>query len=87
MQLRAVGRRASTGSLTVLGDIAQGTTPWATASWADALTHLGKPDSHVGGPSPRLPRARQRDHVCRAPPPLIAPGLAAPSRCVTTRAG
>ncbi len=30
MQLRAVGRRASTGSLTVLGDIAQGTTPWAT---------------------------------------------------------
>ncbi|CAM5587621.1 DNA helicase OS=Streptomyces antimycoticus OX=68175 GN=SSPO_056510 PE=4 SV=1 [Streptomyces antimycoticus] len=31
MQYRAVGRRCSTGSATVLGDIAQGTTPWATA--------------------------------------------------------
>ena len=42
MQLRAVGRRASTGSLTVLGDIAQGTTPWATESWEDAMRHLGR---------------------------------------------
>jgi DNA helicase IV len=47
MQLRAVGRRASTGSVTVLGDIAQGTTPWATASWAESLSHLGKPDAAV----------------------------------------
>jgi DNA helicase IV len=44
MQLRAVGRRVSTGSVTVLGDIAQGTTPWATASWTDAMRHLGKDD-------------------------------------------
>jgi DNA helicase IV len=44
MQLRAVGRRASTGSLTVLGDIAQGTTPWATESWDDAMRHLGRPE-------------------------------------------
>ena len=43
MQLRAVGRRASTGSLTVLGDIAQGTTPWATESWDVAMHHLGRP--------------------------------------------
>ena len=43
MQLRAVGRRASTGSLTVLGDLAQGTTPWATESWDDAMGHLGRP--------------------------------------------
>ena len=42
MQLRAVGRRASTGSLTVLGDIAQGTTPWATESWEEAMRHLGR---------------------------------------------
>ena len=47
MQLRAVGRRCSTGSATVLGDIAQGTTPWATNSWDESLTHLGKPGSHV----------------------------------------
>jgi DNA helicase IV len=47
MQLRAVGRRASTGSLTVLGDIAQGTTPWATSSWDDAMGHLGRPDHEL----------------------------------------
>jgi DNA helicase IV len=47
MQLRAVGRRCSTGAATVLGDIAQGTTPWATDSWEESLAHLGKPGSHV----------------------------------------
>ncbi|MFJ5213572.1 HelD family protein [Streptomyces sp. NPDC088354] len=47
MQYRAVGRRCSTGSATVLGDLAQGTTPWATATWEEALTHLGKPGSRV----------------------------------------
>ena len=47
MQLRAVGRRCSTGAATVLGDIAQGTTPWATADWSSTLRHLGKPDGHV----------------------------------------
>ena len=47
MQLRAVGRRCSTGAATVLGDIAQGTTPWATDSWDVALSHLGKPDGHI----------------------------------------
>ncbi|NWF27832.1 AAA family ATPase [Streptomyces sp. PKU-EA00015] len=47
MQYRAVGRRCSTGSATVLGDLAQGTTPWATASWAEALSHLGKPEAAV----------------------------------------
>lgn len=47
MMLRALARRSSTGSLTVLGDLAQATTPWATRSWAEALTHLGKPDAHV----------------------------------------
>ncbi|MGW2491562.1 HelD family protein [Streptomyces sp. NPDC001606] len=47
MQYRAVGRRCTTGSATVLGDLAQGTTPWATRSWADALGHLGKPDGVV----------------------------------------
>ncbi|MFD7158403.1 HelD family protein [Kribbella sp. NPDC059898] len=47
MQLRAVGRRCSTGSMTVLGDIAQGTTPWATPSWGEALTHLGKTSAHT----------------------------------------
>lgn len=45
MACRAIGRRATTGSVTVLGDIAQGTTPWATTSWERLLGHLGKPDA------------------------------------------
>ncbi|MEU5215309.1 ATP-binding domain-containing protein [Streptomyces sp. NPDC020807] len=47
MQYRAVGRRCTTGSATILGDLAQGTTPWATGSWAQALAHLGKPEALV----------------------------------------
>ncbi|MBE1878158.1 AAA family ATPase [Myceligenerans sp. TRM 65318] len=47
MMLRALGRRARTGSLTVLGDLAQATTPWASTSWTEALEHLGRPDGHV----------------------------------------
>ncbi|MGZ3099843.1 HelD family protein [Streptomyces sp. H62] len=47
MQYRAVGRRCTTGSATVLGDLAQGTTPWATRSWSEALTHLGKGEAVV----------------------------------------
>ncbi|WOT35573.1 HelD family protein [Streptomyces coeruleorubidus] len=47
MQYRAVGRRCTTGSATVLGDLAQGTTPWATRGWEEALTHLGKPEAVI----------------------------------------
>ncbi|GAA3229001.1 hypothetical protein GCM10020256_41710 [Streptomyces thermocoprophilus] len=47
MQARAVARRSAYGSLTVLGDLAQGTTPWAARDWADLLKHLGKPDAAV----------------------------------------
>ncbi|WP_239015625.1 UvrD-helicase domain-containing protein [Streptomyces sp. CdTB01] len=47
MQYRAVGRRCTTGSATVLGDLAQGTTPWATRSWDEALAHLGKADGVI----------------------------------------
>jgi DNA helicase IV len=47
MQCRAIARRSEHGSLTVLGDLAQGTAPWAAANWADSLAHLGKPDGRV----------------------------------------
>ncbi|MER7110749.1 HelD family protein [Streptomyces sp. NPDC000229] len=42
MQCRAIARRADFGSLTVLGDLAQGTTPWAARDWAEQLAHLGR---------------------------------------------
>jgi DNA helicase IV len=78
MQLRAVGRRCATGSATVLGDIGQGTTPWATDSWAESMTHLCKPEGHL----------EVLDRVFRVPAavieyaarllPRMAPGLGAP---------
>ncbi|MBO0776532.1 MAG: AAA family ATPase, partial [Actinobacteria bacterium] len=45
MECRAIGRRCLTGSVTVLGDIAQGTTPAAVSSWQELLGHLGKPEA------------------------------------------
>ncbi|NUP62343.1 MAG: ATP-binding domain-containing protein [Nonomuraea sp.] len=47
MQCRAVARRSEHGSLTVLGDLAQGTTPWAARSWPEHLELLGKPEGRV----------------------------------------
>jgi len=40
MQLRMVARRARDGSLTVLGDVAQGTGAVAYAAWDEVLPHL-----------------------------------------------
>lgn len=37
MQWRAVGRRAPSGSMTVLGDLVQATTPWAPTSWTEHM--------------------------------------------------
>ncbi|QFY10566.1 AAA family ATPase [Nonomuraea phyllanthi] len=47
MECRAVARRGEHGSLTVLGDLAQGTTPWAASSWEEHLAMLGRPDGRV----------------------------------------
>ncbi|MEV6123621.1 AAA family ATPase [Streptomyces sp. NPDC052077] len=47
MECRAVARRAVFGSLTVLGDLAQGTTPWAARSWRTVLAHLDRPGAAV----------------------------------------
>ncbi|WP_214410065.1 HelD family protein [Sphaerisporangium fuscum] len=47
MQCRAVARRSAHGSITVLGDLAQGTTPWAARDWREHLAHLGKPEGQV----------------------------------------
>jgi hypothetical protein len=47
MECRALGRRCSTGAATVLGDLAQGTTPWAAPTWESLLANLGKPATGV----------------------------------------
>jgi len=81
MQCRAIGRRCTTGSATVLGDIAQGTTPWATSSWTQLLGHLGKPgaDLRVLDTGYRVPR--QILDFASTLLPHIAPGLS-PARSV-----
>ncbi|WP_285598544.1 AAA family ATPase [Kineosporia sp. NBRC 101731] len=78
MQLRAVGRRCENGSATVLGDIAQGTTAWATSSWQESLSHLGHGDGHIEELTRgfRVPSS-VIDFAARLLP-LIAPGLTAP---------
>ncbi|WP_406674701.1 AAA family ATPase [Nonomuraea sp. N2-4H] len=47
MECRAVARRSEHGSITVLGDLAQGTTPWAATSWPERMALLGKPGARV----------------------------------------
>ncbi len=86
MQLRAIGRRASTGSVTLLGDLAQATTPWASRSWTTVLDHLGKPDSRIEElvEGFRVPGS-VIDFAARLLP-RIAPGLA-PPRSIRHSAG
>jgi DNA helicase IV len=85
MQLRALGRRCSTGSATVLGDLAQGTTPWSARSWDEVLRHLGQKGAvtelTLGF---RVPR-EVLDYAARLLP-SIAPGLGAP-RSLRTGSG
>ncbi|MGS2613807.1 HelD family protein [Micromonospora sp. LZ34] len=47
MQCRVIARRSEHGSITLLGDLAQGTAPWAATDWRESLAHLGKPDATV----------------------------------------
>jgi len=86
MECRAIGRRCATGSATVLGDIAQGTTPWATANWPQLLAHLGKEDAglRVLDTGYRVPR-QILDFASRLLD-YIAPGLT-PARSLRQDAG
>lgn len=77
MQYRAVGRRCSTGSATVLGDLAQGTTPWSTENWGEALFHLGKADAVVEELTAGFRVPREVIAYASRLLPVISPGLAA----------
>jgi DNA helicase IV len=85
MQLRMVARRARRGSLTVLGDIAQGTGPAPYESWDEVLEHL--PDrAGVAIEELRLAYRVPREIMDFALPllPLVAPAVEPP---VSYRAG
>jgi DNA helicase IV len=76
MECRAVGRRCATGSATLLGDLAQGTSPAAATSWPQLLADLGKADAglRVLDMGYRVPR-QILDYASRLLA-HIAPGLA-----------
>jgi hypothetical protein len=75
MEVRALGRRCTTGAATVLGDVAQGTTAWATRTWDALLEHLGKPGVPVRELSIGYRVPRQILDYASGLLPLIAPEL------------
>ena len=46
--LRVIGRRSPAGSLTLVGDVAQSTTPAGQERWTDVFAHLGSGRSGAG---------------------------------------
>jgi hypothetical protein len=79
MECRAIARRLAAGSLTVLGDLAQATSPWSSADWTRTLAGLGRPGTEVRPLTRgyRVP-AEVLDYASRLLP-LLAPGLPAPT--------
>lgn len=79
MQLRMLARRSLSGSMTVVGDIAQATGPWAPSGWEDITRHLSPQ---------RPPRLVELTVSYRTPAEVVAlaaqvlavaaPGIAAP---------
>lgn len=83
MQCRALARRSAHGSLTVLGDLAQGTSPWAASDWHEQMAHLGKD----GSPVAALTMGFRVPAVVLAFANGLLPGLrvaAAPTRSIRT---
>lgn len=79
MQCRAVGRRCSTGSATVLGDLAQGTSATASDSWQETLLHMGKPDGQVRVLERGYRVPREVVEFAARLLPAAAPGVRAPA--------
>jgi len=87
MQARMIGRRAPSGSVTVLGDLAQASGVWAPATWDEVTAHL---------PTPRGSRVVELRLGYRSPADVIelasrllavaAPGVT-PTEAVRSRRG
>ncbi|MGQ0433590.1 MAG: HelD family protein [Microthrixaceae bacterium] len=79
MELRAVARRCPSGSMTILGDLAQATAPAAQRSWEEAVVSLGSPDSariEELGLGYRVPKPIL--DLANRLLPVFAPGVGAP---------
>ncbi len=76
MQFRMIARRAPSGSITVLGDLAQATGPWSYAGWNEVRAHLpdaGRPHHDELTLGYRAP-GRVLDFASRLLP-VAAPGV------------
>ncbi|WP_433366480.1 HelD family protein [Actinoplanes sp. CA-142083] len=85
MQLRAVARRSATGSMTVVGDVAQSTGLWARDDWHDLVTQLPSAQPHEHRElrfGYRIPR--QIFDLAAELLPMAAPSVPAPN---TVRVG
>ena len=78
MQCRAAGRRCTTGSATVLGDLAQGTSATASESWEETLFHMGKPHGTVRVLERGYRVPREVVEFAARLLPVAAPGVGAP---------
>ena len=99
MQLRMLARRSLSGSMTVVGDIAQATGPWAPAGWDDITRHLSPQRATApggahrelphpgrgGGAGGAGPRGRGTRHRAASTGPPV--GLGAAPRRGHARAG
>ena len=89
MQLEAIRRRSRAGSMTLLGDLAQGTSPWAHTSWEEVALHLRRKTVPTQiaelASSYRLPA--EVHEVAMRLLPAIAPGLTPPDAVRATGEG
>ena len=70
MQFRMIARRAPSGSITVLGDLAQATGPWTYSDWAEIRAHLpGTAPATSRRAHARLPGPGQGARFRLSPPP------------------
>lgn len=79
MQLRSIKRRSTTGSLTLVGDLAQATNPWAPDKWdliADQLRKDAPVEQHTLELGYRVPR--QIYDLAAQLLPYAAPGITPP---------
>ncbi|MFD2092883.1 HelD family protein [Blastococcus deserti] len=77
MQCRAIARRLAAGSLTVLGDLAQATSPWSPSDWQRTLVELGRPEAVVRPLTRGYRVPGEVLELANRLLPLIAPGLPA----------
>jgi DNA helicase IV len=79
MELRMVGRRAATGAMTLLGDLAQSIAEWSYPNWNELTAHLPprhEPRTESLTVGYRVPR--QMIEIASRLLPAIAPDLAPP---------